>query len=732
MKLFTKFYLITLLCFFIMAACDDVADDSHYTDDGDLEDPIYSVLKDENDFSMYLKCVDRAGYKDVLNSSGYYTVFAPSDEAFSIYLTEKGYGSVDDIPEADVKKLVQYSIVFTAFTEETIDDAFNYDGEVQENDAFRRKTLNYKGVFTENVDELGGSVNVVDINWVVSQDNIGATPILVTNDNNYKWIPIFTSNYLNANNVLESDYLNFFPNSTFSGFNVSGAKVVNSDIQCENGYVQTVDKVIEPLRNLLDIIESKSEYSTFAGILEKYLVNYRISPDEFIANYNDYNGTTGNIYTKSYPNLKFGPNTETIDPSSSVGEDQTTTLTAFVPNNEAIQQFFDEKFLKWYNSLDEMSDELIADFINSHLFTNGIWPSKFETWETKFTSSDIEESEMGSNGLFYGTNRVQESDYFFTVWGEINLNPAYSLFKQACEDNKFNYTLMSSTIWTVFLVDNDMMQEYGFTYDTDRSEWSYQGTTTNASSYLTRWLGLHIKLGELGELYDGRMIQSYGTDGEGEYIKYEGGKFYASGNFEQGIGAEATNQDSEPNNGVTYKLNSSSLFFTPNDPITLLLSYSDYSLYCQYLMANKDLFTVDADDPNAGTIEILSGGAPNTMFVLNNDVMQSAIDAGLLPANPSTSSVKEQSLVKSFFQYHIIPNYYFPYKNELSTDKYTTGYKDEDGTTEITINADENGNRFITDGSSNNVLFSGDSNRVNILSNRVIIHELQGYLNYNK
>ncbi len=735
-RLNPKIFLSMLLFLMLMVACDDLNEDPHYTDDGGLEDPIYSVLNEKGDYSLYLQCVDKAGYKNVLNSSGYYTVFAPSDSAFESWLSENGYSSVDDISDDEAKKIIQYSIVFNSFSEATIDDAFVSDGETDENEAFRRKTLFYKGVFidTVDVDDLG-VIKVVDINYVVDEDNIGTTPELDEDDNNYKWIPVFTSNYLSENSVSESDYLNFFPNSTFTGFNVAGAGVNESDILCENGYVHIVNKVIEPLRNLLDIIESKENYSTFANILEKYLVSYDIAPDDFIDNYNDYNNTTGNVYCKSYPNLTFGPNTETIESSSSYGDDQITTLTAFVPDNDAVQTFFDEKFLKWYDSLDDMSSDLIADFINSHLFTAGVWPSKFESWETKFTSADIEESEMASNGLFYGTNRVQESDYFFTVWGEINLNPDYSLFKQACEDNNFNYTLMSSTKWTVFMVDNDAMQEYGFTYDNDRSEWSFEGSTSNASSYLARWLGMHIILGTVDEFSEGDMIQTYGSDGEGEYIKYENGLLYAAGNYEdENVGAEPVELDEEPNNGVTYKFYTQSLEYAQQDPITLLLQNSDYSEYCKFLMANESLFTADDEDENAGTIEDLSGGAPNTMFVLTNDAIYDAQDNGVLPYSATTTDVTKQAMIKAFFKYHIIPNYYFPLVSDpdrLSTDTYTTAYKDEDGTTELTINSESDGTRYITDRSGNNVYFSDDDSKVNVLSNRLIIHELKSYLNYN-
>jgi hypothetical protein len=112
--------------------------------------------------------------------------------------------------------------------------------------------------------------------------------------------------------------------------------------------------------------------------------------------------------------------------------------TLFVPNNTAVRDFFDKKFLIHYGSLDNMSIQIIAEFINAHMFRTMVWPSKFETSANYFgeparfnLEDNITEKVFASNGLFYGTNIVQSTDAFYTALGSIILDPDYSLMLQA-------------------------------------------------------------------------------------------------------------------------------------------------------------------------------------------------------------------------------------------------------------------------------------------------------------
>jgi len=83
-----------------------------------LDPTIYKHLEKRGNFTSYLSCVDKAGYRDVLGRAGFFTVFAPTDEAFSTFIAEKGYASAKDIDTLTATKIVKYSIVYNQYTKD--------------------------------------------------------------------------------------------------------------------------------------------------------------------------------------------------------------------------------------------------------------------------------------------------------------------------------------------------------------------------------------------------------------------------------------------------------------------------------------------------------------------------------------------------------------------------------------------------------------------------------------
>ncbi len=728
-KWFKKVALFQLLV--LLLSCTDKADDPYFARPDSLASPIYQRLEEKGDFSLFLKCIDKSGYADVLKRAGYYTLFAPTDEAVTAYLTKNSLGSVDEIDSATCKKIVGYSLIFTAYQYENIDDAHATGGDYLYNRAFRRKSTLYKGVYEGTSLNLG-EIKVVDINWVADEDVVasGGILILASDDNSYKYIPVFTKDFMSRAGLTDFDYNYFFPEVNLSDFNVADASVVDSNIMAENGYIHSIDKVVEPLINLEEMLEGKEEYSMFKNILDKYLVNYNLAPDDYVSNYNNYTGNTDPIYVKGYPYLKFAPNTETMDPLTSVPQDQYNSMTMFVPNNEAVQKFFDEKFLTYYGSLDYMSQALISDFINSHLYTSTVWPSRFELAETKFTDEDIIEANMASNGLFYGTKRVQESDDFFTVYGEINLNPSYSLFLQALKDNDLQYVIKNSNIdYTVFMVPDSVMTAIGFEYDAARSSWSFEpdpmfeSAAASPSASLLRFLKLHIVYNtDITDFSELGMIKTYGD----EYIKYEDGQLTSSGNGDIGTSATPTDQDLVPNNGTTYKFTDNPLMFSTKSPMEHLEDLG-YKYFTDFIKGNADLY-----DTDTRTLRDLNGGVPNTIFALSNTTIRNAIKAGDLPRSTSPGSTEEQTMVKNFFRYHMVVGTSIANGirdvNKSTVGTFPTAYKDIDGKTYLdVVRADTLGNLSVLDRSG--ALVPLDVTKSNILSNRVTIHELTTYLN---
>lgn len=59
---------------------------------------IAQIAADNASFSTLVQALDRAGLVNVLNSPGSFTVFAPTNDAFSAFLGAAGFASVNDVP----------------------------------------------------------------------------------------------------------------------------------------------------------------------------------------------------------------------------------------------------------------------------------------------------------------------------------------------------------------------------------------------------------------------------------------------------------------------------------------------------------------------------------------------------------------------------------------------------------------------------------------------------------
>ena len=209
--------ILTATLFGSLWICCEKERDEHYQRPSWLEPPVYNVLEEKGNFKSYLHCVDKANYKQILSAAGYYTVFAPTDEAFQSFLQEKGLNSIGEIDTLTAKEIVSYSVIQNAYTRERLDDYQSTNQEIWvENKAFKRQTKYFKGVYDETTDNA--SIKVVDQNGVPYE--VGSGYVFVYDDNNYKHIPYFTSEFMSYKNITSYDYNYFFPDKAYSGFNV--------------------------------------------------------------------------------------------------------------------------------------------------------------------------------------------------------------------------------------------------------------------------------------------------------------------------------------------------------------------------------------------------------------------------------------------------------------------------------------------------------------------------------
>src|SRR5665647_638351 len=212
-----------LLLLLFLSGCVKKEFEAFYARPDNLAQPIYQQLEARKNFINLLACIDKAGYADILKKAGYWTFFAPNDAAFQKFYTENSLGGIAAVDSATAKKIVTYSLVYNSFRK---DQLTNYQSSlgVLPNQAFKRKTAFYD--FVQN--ESGTMKKIVSTN---------RNGFYLAGDNNNKSIPYFIDSYMTTKGLSGTDYNFFYPNASYSGFNVVDAKVINADIVAENGMI---------------------------------------------------------------------------------------------------------------------------------------------------------------------------------------------------------------------------------------------------------------------------------------------------------------------------------------------------------------------------------------------------------------------------------------------------------------------------------------------------------------
>ncbi|MBN2744132.1 MAG: fasciclin domain-containing protein [Marinilabiliaceae bacterium] len=766
----------------LMVACEDK--DAYYERPSWLEPPIYQQLQDRGNFTHYLSCVDKAGYDKTLQGAGFYTVFAPNDAAFELFFKENGISSLEEIFQLSpdfAKSIVSYSLAVSAVSKDSIDD---YQASVitkPETDmAFKRQTYYYKWVYEASA-WLNGSngessmVNVVDMNAVESESSIPGG--FEEFDNNRKHIPFFTDAFMAKDTLTAYDYNYFFPNTTLTDFNVADARVVEKDLWAENGIIHVVDKVILPLENLDELLSKFESCSMFHELLNKYATSYTLASDDYLLRYEQASGSRKDLYIKDYPYLNFALNCENyLRYGGGLTMDAYVNgWTLFAPTNPALQQFYDQVlFSRGYKSLDELPSFVLLEFINAHMFRKMVWPSKFAKTtnyygeEARFDAdADVAERAMASNGIFYAVNKVQNTDAFRTVLGDVILNPNYSLMYQALKDLDPLTTLLKNpkATFRLILISNAQFKDAGFRYNSAKAAWEFTDDATRpdlgakVNDALKRFLFHHIILTtedmeKAGfSLMDASgLVKTYENE---EYIKFENNVVYAAGNPTSARPKILTKVESGAVNGMCYEVDKPLLFsvanvgnwlsvphlINRNYRASTLLSYLNKGAKATYKNDDGVTVTYPSAAFNAETkaIKDIANTDVLTVFLPNDPAMTNAATDGVLETlakfspNGSVDVIAaDNAAIEEFIKCHIIKGNVVV--GDVAMGNYTTYRKLEDGTyatLKVEAVAGNPGEITLTDNQGRIAkVITGASTTYNILGNRCIVHLIDNYLTY--
>lgn len=741
MKKKLHYYLFVIPLLAILASCSNDVFDEYYARPEGLEDPIFQQLEARGNFKSLTTLIGKAGYKDILSKAGYWTMFAANDEAFAKFFQENGISDATKVDSITATKIVRYALIYNGFRSEQLSDYQSETGWVQDN-AFRRRTAYYDGFQNKTIN--GAPLVVVASNR--NTNSVGVS--YVTGDNNNKYISYFDKEFFTLQGLGVSDYKFFYPQSSYTDFNVLGGALKEANIIAENGFIHEVNKVSLPLVSLDQYLEENNQYSLFRSLLQTNLVKYVFNQGA-TTTYRNFTGKSDQVFVKTYDAaLPFAPNNENFLKQSD-NDGQSDAYTMFVPDNASLQKFIDDVLLKNYVSIDKLPKYIFEDFFKAHMVINAVWPSRFSSYSNALDenlrfeiNTDVIDAKVLSNGFFYGTNKIQASNLFFSVYTSAYLDPRFTLSTRLFNDGS-SYREIISNInqrFTLFLPSDEVLIRLGYNYDINFSQWTYtspqNGATISGANARLRLLRVLYNCivstpnDELNNLSGSGIIRSGDADVPGEYIKWNNNKIYGAGNEVLGNAVNILGFEDQQN-GRTYFVDNLIEFSeeSPGVDLRVLASQpnSEYANFYNYLKNSNMFFLGD----KIGGVEV---GTSYTFVIPNNAAIVQAVKDEVLPGDKTTgvpnfkpASLGEQDLVSDFIRYHILVTKTVSDDGLLGGQFETLRKDSRDEKTYIGVVSDVGVLTFVDSAKKSSNFIPSQSNN---LADRSLIHLVDNYLLY--
>jgi len=584
--------------------------DDYYYDDREPEwlgASIYDYLKENGNYTNFVKLIDDVNYTAVLEKTGSKTLFVADDEAFGRFYNNNPWGvsGYEGLSLAQKKLILNFGMINNAYLIETLS---NYNGPTGliYGTAMRRAVAisPLDSVPREPVNKLPDTKY-----W----DRFRTNGLLLLKDDSPKPLVHFLPIQLLSTNISDDDF-RLITGEDRSGddafiFNI---KVTERDITCKNGYIHVLEDVLIPRDNMAEHLINNSDTRTFSKLLERFTAPYysetetnnykqihpEFSDSIFVKEYfSSYGGPT--YYPDQTPInpeylLPFNPGWNSYVRQGSESALQSDMAAMLAPTDAALEEYFNTGsgiILKnRYGSWENVPDDIIILFLKRHLrssFLESI-PARFDKMTDSENSpipivmNDIAGSYVGVNGVVYLTNNVYPPDDYVSVYGPVLFSEHTKVFNWAIRRNDFRLYLNSLiSQYSFFVPTDEFFDKYidpiAFSKDVQGALkfWYNEETeTVNATVYsynpstgevgdeigeiinpaflsnrLLDLLDTHIIIGDVesgSRFYLSKGGRSIIVEGSGMDLKVQGG-----GDIEQGVTTNVTSVY-EQTNGKTY------------------------------------------------------------------------------------------------------------------------------------------------------------------------------------
>ena len=261
------FMLLVVILFGLLAGCKNLTEQDIYKRPDWLPGKLYTTVSVQENLTMFTECLRLTGLDKILDVSGSWSVFAPTDEAMKQFLSENKYASISAIPIDELERITEFHIIQNPWSLEQLKSLGAYgwrtgDTENTNSYAYKRETM---------------LRNPVEKYWIKRENKKEMIVIDSTISDGYKrvyvqsrkYVPIFYDDYFNINGLSPKDY-SFYFDRVYEQGNVyyAGAKILKADILAENGFVHIIDRVVNPMLNAKELLDKEMPGETYKLFLE--------------------------------------------------------------------------------------------------------------------------------------------------------------------------------------------------------------------------------------------------------------------------------------------------------------------------------------------------------------------------------------------------------------------------------------------------------------------------------
>ena len=736
-----------------------------------LAGKLYSQILTKPELSTFAELVKIAGYDSIIDVSGSYTVFAPSNEAFKKYFQENlNYKSAAEMPRSEVIKLVKYHIVQNPWSKQQL-MKLDVWGWI---DTLNVKNNEPKGYKRETL--LLGKNQKFGVQWskykryqsVTRQNrhNIVDTTLTTWTRRVYtdsrKFAPIFFKEYFDIYDLATTDY-EFYFGRQFESLNdlyYANGRLVGDEVFAENGFIYEIDRVAEPLKNGVQLLTDNSNGHSYKSYYN--LVNLFSEFDyNQAATFAQPGAADGlkvdSLFNLSYPQLAFSINSEkTRAPRGTYGLPSNVTIRyhhgIVAPTDAALNQLVSEYLAGGNNwgSLEAAPENIKRIVANSSLSINPIYLTDlkkgFLNGEQDIIvvdESSIVQKEYGSNCTFIGVNKPIVPRAFSSVTGPVYTRKGFSKVMFAIEKSGLLSALKRRGANYSFFVEPDELSSIDSSLIYDQASDAFSVITLYPSEKKTLLSSADLRILLLNHI---GIDQPKGVARK-EFIRNMGGNYLIFDNVSKEVKGTGTSTygyrgvlpvkvfprkiSTNTDNGSTYEIDNWLNFSAVDIFTTISTTYPKFHALIKKAGYSQDkLFRYS----------FLSDNQNYTVFVPTDSVLNQT--------NTATMTLKQ---LQDFVLLHFVQGemiftdgnkqsgYYETVRVDESSNPFTTVYtkiKIETGIDKITIPAKDGSPFIIVDESqkanqimARNLSVDGMEAFVNAVSTSVI-HEIKKVLVY--